>query len=168
MKKKKTPEGVTETEFEKWNLEVIGYINTLPRCDLVRICAALNRYEWLDELQGKPAKWDDMDINERSLWIRNIFRYIKTRIGDKAMLRYCHKVEYGVTDQEFDDWWDSNLLRTLEEEQNELHKSYCSSQSSNNERNYGSFFIKSVLPFALCLIAAFFLGIFVGYSTIAG
>lgn len=142
--KRKTPEGVTNEEFTKWALDMMTYIDTLPRPNLIRICAALNSYEWLDEFQGKPDGWEEMTPDQQHLWIADIFRYIHMKVGDKALLRYRHKTEYGVTDQEFEDWWDSRRWKDMQEE---FCKSNEGRQSGNDKREYSGCFQEPLLPF---------------------
>lgn len=102
MEKRKTPEGV-----EQQLLELSDVLTKLPFSTVVRIGCAMNAYEWSDELPGKPDGWDEMSIDERLPWATPLYKYIRGMVGDKAMLRHFHKTEYGETDQEFEDWWES-------------------------------------------------------------
>ena len=107
MKKKKTPKGVKEKDYAVWKRSLIELIDKMPHEDICRIGNSLNCHEWPDNLPGMPDGWDEMSPSERSLWTEEVFSYIYHRVGDKALLRHYHKTEYGRTDKEFEDWWDS-------------------------------------------------------------
>lgn len=152
MGKRKTPEGVTEEEFSKWESSMLDYIDRLPHSEQVKIGHALNHYHWLNDLPGKPEGWEEMDNEEQHLWVTMIYQYIAVTVGDKALLRYFHTTELGKTDREFEDWWDSHHEAQL----TMVYKKSCNIENNATQRANNST-DKRDPP-----IVMFFLGFFSG------
>lgn len=108
---------------EKAVWKIIRRLDDMSNNDLARIGDALNGYEWPDDLPGKPEGWEEMNFDERDPWVEPILHSIKDQLGQKALLRYHHKVNLGKTDQEFEDWWDDKQSRMLEELSQKLYVS---------------------------------------------
>lgn len=138
--------------LNKYTFEYFDYLDSIPRKDKVKIGYHLNRYEWIDLLPGKPDNWEELDVETKHEWVSPILKYIKICVGEKAFLRYAHKIDCGTTDQEFDDWWDSSFCKEKEEFYNRYNCCNC----CNNDRNNSGSFVKSILAFCLGLLIAFF------------
>lgn len=95
-------------EEEMKCLQIINHLDKMSTPDVVKIGHHLNKWEWLDILPGKPDGWDEMDFEEKHKWASAICAFIDMRVGEKALLRYFHTTELGKTDDEFEDWWESN------------------------------------------------------------
>lgn len=152
MRKKKSPTGVGieevlekhkelldqikfEDETQKRIFAICEEVHEMPHSVLPRIGHLLNSWEWADELPGKPDGWDEMSIYEKRTWVPTILSAIEIEVGWKAILRYAHKTEHGVTDQEFDDWWDDKSKNDLKETYYDTCKGYhrCDNERPNEE-----------------------------------
>lgn len=143
MKKKKL---LTEQELERQLLELSDVLDTLPFSTLVRIGCAMNEYEWSEEFPGKPDGWDEMSFDERTAWSMPLYQYIRARVGDKAMLRHFHKTEFGKTDQEFEDWWESCSMHSTHNVINQCQNQRHCGDTERYERSNSQEF---VVPFFL-------------------
>lgn len=142
---------MTLNEMLKWD----SVLQRFSFSDLTRIFQKLNVYEWAEEL-GKPPeslKTNPLECKELSY----ICKYIKQRCGNKALLRYYHKTEFGETDQEFDDWWESTHL--FDDPFDEVPKR-IGEYHTDSKRNYGCLFINCFLSFILGLICGAVLKMF--------
>ncbi len=154
MKKRKKPP--TEQELS----EIIDRAQRMPFKQRVKIAHHLNRYEWIDELPGKPESFEEMNFEEKDAWISPIYQYMSGLIGDKALLRYFHTTELGRTDQEFEDWWDSMHHDSLSmfKQKNHNIEDYSAQRANNgtNKRN------PQIMPFLI----GYFIGSIVGELTV--
>lgn len=139
-------------ETEKKIFEILDQLENLPRGVLIKIGYHLNKYEWIEELPGKPENWEAMNFEEKHKIVSCIRSNISVNVGEKALLRYAHKRKYGISDQEFDDWWDSGHCGLTEEKYEELRNSY---ERRHNRRDKQAF----VYPVNSALLF-FFLGAF--------
>lgn len=80
--------------------EYLQRLQELPRSELPKIWWSLFEDKWPEELGEKPA-W--VGYEDRM----NLARWIQDRIGVKACYRYMNTEFNGMTDQMFDDYWDS-------------------------------------------------------------
>ena len=132
MGKEKSPGGlVTNIEFVKWYDEIAKCIYKMSYDDVLKLYYAAAD-EWPDDLPLKPDEWDDLGEREQVEYLQYVRGLIEMRVGKKALSRYRHKTEEGMTDQQFDDWWESNQQRRLIEE---LDDRYRNRQDCNNDRN---------------------------------
>lgn len=107
-KKKKTLERVKEKDFGVLRAKAVDIVDKLPYETLCRIGNSSDYYTWDEEFGEKPEGWEDMSPQERCwlhLELRNV---IRDHVGAKALLRHFYKTQFGYTDQQFDDWWDSH------------------------------------------------------------
>lgn len=123
-------------------------LKDIPYSTLAGIANALNVWEWPDELPGRPEGWDEMSDDEKYDWINPILKMIKIIIGEKAIARYHATVENGMTDREFEDRWDSRLLKELDE-----LKYY--SRNADNKRTNGDSATEIFLLAFTCLLFGF-------------
>jgi len=117
-------------QFEPINKIISGALDTLSKIsedEWPSIHCKLNRWEWDDRLGTKPEDWDDMPSwkDKKILWfttceedkktrtkfkiISPLNQFIDNSVGAKAVLRYHHIHNLGRTDQQFEDWWNSNF-----------------------------------------------------------
>lgn len=148
-----------ESETQKRIFAICEELEEIPNSTLVRIGHALNGWEWLDELPGKPDGWEDMSIDEKFVWTMPICDSIKQSVGEKALSRYFHTTELGKTDREFEDWWDSvteTRLTRLEEKLNDGNSrtDYAQYERYNKSRDLETF---------LFYLGGFLVGCFVAY-----
>lgn len=68
------------------------------------IAYRLSMARWPEELGKPPAGWDDMDDKIEFVW--PLVEYIQGLYGYKGVWR-VERREFGMSDQEFDDYWDS-------------------------------------------------------------
>ena len=118
-------------DFVVWYNKMDIHINELPYDE------ALELYyntadDWPDGMPLKPDGWDELSEREQVEYLQYVRGLIEMRVGKKALSRYRHKTEEGMTDQQFDDWWESNQQRRLIEE---LDDRYRNRQDCNNDRN---------------------------------
>ena len=138
-----------EDETQKRIFAICEEVYEMPHNILPRIGHLLNYWEWADELPGKPDGWDEMSMDDKYVWAKPIGQAIKTEVGWKAILRYAHKTEDGVTDQEFDDWWDSKLKEEADEFKGKTYN------PCNDCTNYSH---KPIIP----ILFGFFIGSLIG------
>lgn len=84
-------------------------LSGVPVSEYPRIWNELSFWEWPPELGEAPSGWEEMNLNEKHEIIKPICEYLDVVVGRKGLLRYLHTTKFGKTDQEFDDWWDSNF-----------------------------------------------------------
>jgi len=113
MKRKKVLSDLTVEEV----YELKQKLDKIPLVELPRIYTKLSSWHWAKELGEQPegfknGSMDNFDIVEFRYYIHSIERMC----GNKALLRYHHKVNLGSTDQMFEDWWDDYQLKELREE----------------------------------------------------
>ena len=85
-----------------------GLLEQVPRAQWPRLWYELNLGRWPEELGEAPRGYDSRETVHPH--VRYYMVSIDQACGRKACLRYAHKVDYGVTDQQFDDWWDSSFM----------------------------------------------------------
>ena len=84
MKKKKNTEDV---EFSNQ----AAYLDSITAGERLKILYCLIRGEWI--LPEKPDDWDNLDCDTKFERARLIIDYIERTDGQKAYLRYSHKLE---------------------------------------------------------------------------
>ena len=107
---------------------VINALRDVPEKEWPAVYDTLNHWEWDSRLGDKPAGWDNMPrytlkkflwsticrenkrARTRSRIIEPILQYIDGLIGHKAILRYHHLHNLHRTEQQFEDWWDSEYF----------------------------------------------------------
>ena len=104
-------EEITVDDIIEWD----KILNSIPRSEMPRIYYNLNRHNWPEELGEIPEGYGD--ISKPIPWKERYFMdMFDVMCGRKAVLRYAHIKDYGVTDQQFEDWWDSNNTVSRKEE----------------------------------------------------
>ena len=136
-------------ETDKAQFALCLEIDHLPLDDLPRIYHYLNGYIWDDSLPGKPDGWDGMTRQEKSKWVRPCLKYIKERVGEKALFRYRFTKMDKYTETQFQDWWDSYVLSTLREKQDEFQECY----DRRNNGYYGRYIVCNILASVFFLFA---------------
>ena len=105
--KKKTLGRVKEKDIAYWRVKAIDIFAKLPYETLCRIGNTSDYYTWNEEYGEKPEGWDDMSSRERCCVFFTLRDVIRDHVGEKALLRHFYKTQFGYTDQQFNDWWDS-------------------------------------------------------------
>ena len=152
MKKTKITEADVEREWEI--IKISEEIKKIPHEKLLRIYDEMNLYAWSDDLPGKPEGWEEMSFAEKDKWSRWIVKSIEHELSRKAILRHHHTHNLGRTVQQFDDWWDSMILRTLDYNHKELRKSNHRHNDCDDIRSSCMKIITSVLLFNLGFLVA--------------
>lgn len=136
MEKKKSPEGLVTGNMclMAWFNKMDIHIHELPYDEALELYYAAAE-EWPDGLPLKPDEWDGLGERKQVEYLQYVRGLVEMRVGKKALSRYRHKKEEGMTDQQFDDWWESNQQRrSLEELEEKLDKRYGDRQQSNDDR----------------------------------
>lgn len=99
-------------------------VRSIPRRDLTRILYELNSWNWPEELGEAPEGWESMTIDEKADHpkFRAICSELENEVSEKAFLRYHHTNNLGRSEEEFEDWWQSEIydaLKLLREKQNQ-------------------------------------------------
>ena len=142
-------------------MEMTERIMAIPRAEHPELVWALRRGEWDDRLGSKPENWEDMDQNERINASKMQIEYLESHVSKKELDRYflTHYLQY--TDQQFEDTWDSVIMKHFEDwwasATEKKLDDYLSQNGSDRTENGGS---KSHLPIMLPLSA--FFGCFIG------
>ena len=97
----------------------------IPESEWPSIYDTLNGWGWDGRLGYKPSDWEEMEDfkTKKFLWIQTyspdrkartrhsvvapIVESIRNVVGEKALMRYHHTHNLGRTDQQFEDWWQS-------------------------------------------------------------
>lgn len=133
VEKKKSPEGLVTGNMclMAWFNKMDIHIHELPYDEALELYYAAAE-EWPDGLPLKPDEWEGLGERKQVEYLQYVRGLVEMRVGKKALSRYRHKKEEGMTDQQFDDWWESNQQRRLIEE---LDDRYRNRQTCNNNRN---------------------------------
>ena len=133
VEKKKSPEGLVTGNMclMAWFNKMDIHIHELPYDEALELYYAAAE-EWPDGLPLKPDEWEGLGERKQVEYLQYVRGLVEMRVGKKALSRYRHKKEEGMTDQQFDDWWESNQQRRLIEE---LDDRYRNRQNCNNNRN---------------------------------
>ena len=97
-----------KTEYEANDL-----ITNAPRELLLEIHHRLNSWEWHPALGEAPEGWDDMSWKEKLPHVEYWMVRIEAVCSQKEILRYHHIHNLGKTPEQFEDWWDSFVLREI-------------------------------------------------------
>ena len=141
MKKKVTHEMIVDAETR---------IRDIPRSELPRIFNELNGRNWpneLGEVKERPSNTE----------ICLILDEIKWRVGFKAVWRHTKMVKEGYTEQEFEDWWESEFIYNP---LNKLYEFFGDCEGSYKSRN-GYDYIKYLPSFLFGILFAVLLFLFV-------
>lgn len=139
-----------DRHIEKMNYQEILHMG----CSLDLVGAE----KWPEGLPFKPDVWEDIGERERVEWLVSIQCLIEMRVGKKALMRYRCKLEEGWTDQQFEDWWESNQTRRLTEElEDRYHRSQNRGDGRDNGDDVGDFsvthaFLRKSRAFALAAL----------------
>jgi hypothetical protein len=144
--------------------DVYELVNRLPREILPMVENALNEWEWPNELGEAPTGWENMTPDEK--FSNSKFRALCDTLGiiipTKVSLRYHHTNNLGRSEEEFEDWWQSEIydaLKLLGEKQNQqLCSNRAYSGKGSSEKSH------SKVMFALSV----FLGTFIGNLLVYG
>ncbi len=126
-------------------------LERVPRAQWPRLWNALRIHQWPAELGEAPNGYDDAET------VHPVVRYyleeIELRCGRKACLRYAHKVDFGVTDQEFDDWWDSRLCEPLHKQGAKYAEDRAEDGAENRDKPIMAMLTAFLFGFFSCLCA---------------
>ncbi|MBE6685749.1 MAG: hypothetical protein E7591_00780 [Ruminococcaceae bacterium] len=148
-------------EKEKEIFIICEELKDIPYSTLAKMANALIVWEWPDELPGRPKGWDGMSDDEKYDWTAPIIKMIKVIIGEKAIARYRMTNEDGMTDREFEDWWDSNANKELQELLDEIYKNDYEGCTGDTKRNNSNDFILTICSFVFGVITAFLIFILI-------
>ena len=130
-------------------------LSDIPYRTLAGIANSLNVWEWPPELLGKPEGWEKMSFEEKREWIDPALETINIKVGQKAISRYSATVENGMTDKEFEDWWDSRFKKDLQELLDEIYKNDHEGSAGDTKRNDRNGFVLTICSFVFGFITAF-------------
>ena len=95
-------------------VQIERQLSGIPRERLLEMRDELNRWTWPEELGETPAGWENMSLSEKREHMNDWFGVIGSKFNRKEMLRYHHIRNLHRTEQQFEDWWDSEILNWLE------------------------------------------------------
>lgn len=88
--------------------------------ELCEIDNTLNGWGWDDRLGEKPEGWDNLPrfderdkVITKDTYVSPILRSIEVIVTKKALFRWHYINNLGKTNQEFEDWWDSDIEKQL-------------------------------------------------------
>ena len=112
----------TKKKQRDWLLQMIAIGETaaaramaLPRHRCLEIYSAISGFDWVEDLGEKPIGWGKMTYQEKDFVLGSAIRVIEDRISDKERKRYERMLKYGETPAQFEDWWESRIVRLLEQ-----------------------------------------------------
>lgn len=155
-----------EWEKNDWDRSVLSQI-TNDACAYIlsssgEKCAeiAYNVYKtgWDEGFPEKPSWWDKLPFELNEKFYDTVRKFIDMKIGVKGAERYIYKKDYGCTDQEFDDMWDSLVAQQIHDHIDKYIKD-TDCRRNNNTQNK-KFFIQPLLFFGLGIVVGAFLSAF--------
>ena len=102
MKAEKKADRDADTEI-RYALNKVCF---LPYSDKPRVYDELSQGEWPEQLGQKPKEWDETDWLKRNEIIKPTLERIKKVCGAKMLERYRCTARLGMTDSQFEDWWE--------------------------------------------------------------
>ena len=95
----------------------------LPYSDIPRVYDELSLGEWPEQLGQKPKEWDETDWIKRSEIVKPALESIKNVFGAKMLERHRYTARLGMTDSQFEDWWEC-VGRKMHEESDDKKSSF--------------------------------------------
>ena len=102
LKTEKKEESDTNTEI-RYALNKVCF---LPYSDIPKVYDELSAGKWPEQLGQKPKEWDETDWLKRSEVVKPTLERIKKTCGAKMLERYRYTARLGMTDSQFEDWWE--------------------------------------------------------------
>jgi hypothetical protein len=94
--------------------------------ELIEVDDTLNGWDWDERLGPEPEDWKRLPWYKHNIFGFNkkhvktrlnivdpLMHYIETKVSRKAILRYHHVHNLGRTEQQFEDWWQSSLMKII-------------------------------------------------------
>lgn len=103
-------------------LHMEAQICGISRERLLEMESEINRWEWPTELGEAPEGWETMSAAERDEHIRDWHEFIGGKFSEKEKLRYHHIHNLHSTEQQFEDWWNSEVMKALHELQSQTEQ----------------------------------------------
>lgn len=95
-------------------LQIDEIISSFSEEELLEMGRRLNRYEWPEELGSAPEGFEGMCLEVKRFCIEPWADAIDLHTSKKARLRYRHIHELGNSEEQFEDWWQSEIYTMLE------------------------------------------------------
>lgn len=154
--RKSTPAGCELTK-EDFNLceKIVDHLDELPYESLLETGRSVYETNWRSWAEGvpyKPEDWEGKPDSIKKYYYYSILGVLNERAGIKAVWR--HK-RVDLTDQQFDDWWDSVRDERLTKLEEKLQDGYCRTYCSQNERNNGNYYGRTIFFFLLGVLEGF-------------
>lgn len=130
-------------------------LDKVPVSLWAEVWCSLSRLEWHEALGEKPVGWDDCitvkDMKEiRCAAADPIIQWIEFEIGTKGCLRHM-KMTDGMTDQQFEDWWDSQIF-----------EKYRKTAKSGHPNSMLSIILCGMCGAAFAMLVKFLIGLTIG------
>ena len=106
LKTEKTEENNTCTGTDTEIRDALHKVCLLPCTDIPKIYDELSLGNWPEQLGQKPEEWDKISWLERSEIVKPTQESIKNIFGAKMLERYRYTARLGMTDSQFEDWWE--------------------------------------------------------------
>ena len=90
-------------------------LSRIPKERLLEIDDQLNRWVWPQEFGEAPDGWESMSCAEKYRHIRDWCELLESEIPAKERLRYHHIHNLHSTELQFEDWWDSEKMKALQQ-----------------------------------------------------
>lgn len=95
-------------------LQIDEIISSFSEEELLEMGHRLNRFEWPDALGSAPEGFEEMIPGLKLFHIDPWARAIELHTSKKARLRYVHTRELGRSEEQFEDWWQSEMFQMME------------------------------------------------------
>lgn len=109
MKKITTAEELVQME---------GILSELPYEKLLEIWSRMRIWLWPEELGTAPEGFCEMGPDEKLYHIHPWMELIEGMTSRKSRMRYLHIHELGRSEEQFEDWWQSEMYTMLENMEN--------------------------------------------------
>ena len=100
-------------------LQIDEIISSFSEEELLEMGHRLNRFEWPDALGSAPEGFEEMIPGLKLFHIDPWAMAIELHTSKKARLRYVHTRELGRSEEQFEDWWQSEMFQMMENIQGE-------------------------------------------------
>lgn len=134
----------------------LRFFETIAPQKAAEIIYKLRHGEWPEELPDKPEEWGSMSEEDALKW-SEIVDFYAAEVGEKAVLRYQLKAEFGLSDEEINDKWEfliDERLKTLQDSIEDIEYQRYGGYNQSNYR-YTNTDIRTYIALALSILSIF-------------
>ena len=95
-------------------VEMSLLLDRLSNEELLDVRYRLRSIEWPEELGSAPEGFKEMGPEEKVYHTQPWTDLIDCKISRKSLARYIHTHELGESEEQFEDWWQSEIYTMLE------------------------------------------------------